>query len=194
MRETLNLTEEDGLQALRMHLQERARVARLRYPDLGQESSLRALLRDGEIVRFPVELRFGTEGLIPGEFAHAEPKEDRAAAGFTLFVHPQFEGRWADSGPARALPRAQHQLPGRGRCGRSRAVRGHGPGPRHRRLLQNAFVPWRMNWDPLRWIPLPHLFREPMDWAVAALTSAAARVRPARCPSFLREPRPFLRG
>ncbi|MEZ6005414.1 MAG: hypothetical protein R3F33_14665 [Planctomycetota bacterium] len=99
MRETLNLTEEDGLQALRMHLQERARVAHLRYPDLGQESSLRALLRDGEIVRFPVELRFGTEGLIPGEFAHAEPKEDRAAAGFTLFVHPQFEGRWADLAP-----------------------------------------------------------------------------------------------
>ncbi|MEZ6021328.1 MAG: hypothetical protein R3F17_14915 [Planctomycetota bacterium] len=152
MRETLNLTEEDGLQALRMHLQERARVAHLRYPDLGQESSLRALLRDGEIVRFPVELRFGTEGLIPGEFAHAEPKEDRAAAGFTLFVHPQFEAAgpiWPRSCSTTCPASTTWTWPVR----KKPSCSGPRPWASTSKTTTNAFVPWRMNWDPLRWIP-----------------------------------------
>ena len=110
MREQLNLTEEDGYAALRGHVAERAALARARHgpalPDVlrghgGErhgpvfdEDALRALLADPEVMRFPTTLAFDAAPLLPGEFAFPRPNGERPSAGYTLCVHPQFEGRW----------------------------------------------------------------------------------------------------
>lgn len=96
MREQLNLTENDGYEALQGHLAERAFKARENYPDLTEEGALRRLLADPEVVRFPTALIFDTEFLIPGEFAHAEPRGETASDGFVLVVHPHFKERPED--------------------------------------------------------------------------------------------------
>ncbi|MBL4770449.1 MAG: hypothetical protein JKY61_04780 [Planctomycetes bacterium] len=96
MREQLNLTEQDGYEALQGHLAERAYQARQNYPDLANEAAVRRLLADPEVVRFPTAMIFDTKFLIPGEFAHAEPRGDKASDGFVLVVHPHFKERWED--------------------------------------------------------------------------------------------------
>ncbi|MCA9003044.1 MAG: hypothetical protein KDB61_14055 [Planctomycetes bacterium] len=96
MREPLHLTEQDGYEALRGHLLERALQAKVRYPSPWDETALRQLLADPEVVRFPTALVFDDRNLIPGEFAHAEPRGERAADGFLLAVHPHFQDRWPD--------------------------------------------------------------------------------------------------
>lgn len=96
MREQLNLTEKDGYEALQGHLAERALKARRAHPDLTNEGAIRRLLADPEVVRFPTAMIFGTEFLIPGEFAHAEPRGEQAGDGFVLCVHPHFKDRWED--------------------------------------------------------------------------------------------------
>ena len=44
-------------------------------------------------MRFPVNMRFDAAPLLVGEFATAEPRGNRPADGFTLVIHPHFEGR-----------------------------------------------------------------------------------------------------
>ncbi|MDF1839575.1 MAG: hypothetical protein P1V35_17025 [Planctomycetota bacterium] len=96
MREQLNLTEQDGYEALQGHLAERAFKARKAHPDLTNEGAIRRLMADPEVVRFPTAILFDTEFLIPGEFAHAEPRGDQASDGFVLVIHPHFKDRWED--------------------------------------------------------------------------------------------------
>ena len=86
------LTEEAGYEALRGHCVEKALVARARYGPVIDGDAIRRVLADTDIVRFPVELRFGAEELLPGEFAWAKPKGASPAEGFELVVHPAFEG------------------------------------------------------------------------------------------------------
>ena len=83
-------TEEDGYEALRGHLVERALLARERHGPVIDLPALRRLLEDRELVRFPVQLRFADEPLMRGEFAHAAPLGQRAADGFELCVRPCF--------------------------------------------------------------------------------------------------------
>jgi hypothetical protein len=87
------LTEEDGYEALRAHVVERALAARSRYgPDLDAGAILR-LLQDPEVVRFPTELVFASSALLPGEFACPLPKGEHPKDGFTLAVHEHFANR-----------------------------------------------------------------------------------------------------
>lgn len=93
-REKLELTEEDGHAALQGHVVERAQIARARHGPDFDEASILALLSDPELVRFPTELVFDAASLVPGEFAFARPRGERPSDGYTLCVHPFFEGRW----------------------------------------------------------------------------------------------------
>ncbi|MSR63914.1 MAG: hypothetical protein EXS08_15925 [Planctomycetes bacterium] len=87
------LTEEDGYEALRGHVVDKALAARRKYgPELDAAAILR-LLADREVVRFPTELAFDASLLQDGEFAWAMPKGEHPSDGFTLIVHSRFEHR-----------------------------------------------------------------------------------------------------
>lgn len=86
-------TEDDGRQALREHVLERAYQARAKYgPTIDADAILR-ILDDRAIVRYPVGIRYDTAGLQPGEFAQAEQMTEHPKGGFCLFIHPHFEAR-----------------------------------------------------------------------------------------------------
>ncbi len=87
MEERIQPTEEDGYEALRGHLVERALLARERYGPELDLPALRRLLEDRELVRFPVQLRFADEPLMRGEFAHAAPLGQHAACDAELLEY-----------------------------------------------------------------------------------------------------------
>ena len=95
-REQLNLTEEDGYEALRGHVAERAVLAREKYGPVIDLDAIRQILSDGEVMRFPTVLRFDAEALIAGEFAWAAALGDKPSDGFAIVVHPHFEERVED--------------------------------------------------------------------------------------------------
>lgn len=91
-------SEQDGLIALRDHVAERARSARVQHgPSIDAESIMR-VLDDRKAVRYPVSVVFDDARLQPGEFAWPQPLGDHPSEGYRLFVHPTFEHRpetWA---------------------------------------------------------------------------------------------------
>ena len=93
MPEKGRLTEEDGYEALRGHVVDRARSARSRHAPALARGSVEELLADRDAVRFPTTLAFDAEPLLPGEFAWARPEGERPQDGFTLVVHPALADR-----------------------------------------------------------------------------------------------------
>jgi len=93
MYEPPKLTVDDGYEALRGHVVDKAIAARKKHGPLEDERAVRALLADKDVVRFPTTLAFDASRLQPGEFAFAASNGPRPADGFTLFVHPHFEQR-----------------------------------------------------------------------------------------------------
>ncbi len=87
-------TAEDGREALRGHLLDRALAARAAHgPELDADALAR-LLEDPEVVRFPTRLVVDDDGdLLPGEFAWARPRGERPSDGFDLLVHSHFRDR-----------------------------------------------------------------------------------------------------
>ena len=92
-REALNLTEDDGYEALRGHVLERALTARERYGPKIDEGALLRLLQDGEIVRFPTHIVYDESLLLDGEFAWAKALGERPADGYQIVVAPMFKDR-----------------------------------------------------------------------------------------------------
>jgi len=89
--EQIEPTEEDGYGALRGHLVGRALACRAKYGPEITWDVFQAILLDRDFVRFPTSVRFADEGLLPGEFAHAEPMGPQAADGFTLVIRPCYQ-------------------------------------------------------------------------------------------------------
>ncbi len=87
------VTAEDGLRALRDHVVDTARRARQRYGGRIDYATIRRMLGDEQVVRYPVDLRFDADPLEPGEFAYVEPLGTHPAQGFVLYVHPRFRDR-----------------------------------------------------------------------------------------------------
>jgi hypothetical protein len=56
-------------------------------PQLGWDELLE-LLDDRTVVRYPCEIRFEADPLLPGEFAHPVAKGTDPKEGFTIYVHP----------------------------------------------------------------------------------------------------------
>jgi hypothetical protein len=67
-----------------------AALIRQRYGPRLDWPQMLLLLDDRACVRFPCEIRFDAEPLLPGEFAHAVPKGLTDADGFTIYLHPVF--------------------------------------------------------------------------------------------------------
>ena len=93
MYEPPKLTEDDGYEALRGHVVDKALAARKKHGPALDAAAVLRLLADKEVVRFPTTLAFDASRLQPGEFAFAAANGLRPAEGFTLFVHPHFEHR-----------------------------------------------------------------------------------------------------
>jgi len=93
MRETLQLTEENGYEALQGHVVDKALAARTKYGPEIDWAAMLEILKDPEFVRFPVGVRFDDEALLNGEFAYAAALGKRPSDGFCLFVHPCFQSR-----------------------------------------------------------------------------------------------------
>jgi hypothetical protein len=89
----IEVTPEEGRAALHGHLIDKATVAREKYGPVFDEGTLRMMLEDPEVARFPTSLVFGDDDLMSGEFAWARPRGERPSDGFDLVVHPFFRDR-----------------------------------------------------------------------------------------------------
>jgi hypothetical protein len=85
------LSEDDGREALRDHVIQKAQAARLKYGLHIDAEVIMKMLDDREVVRYPTGVRFDAGPLQPGEFAYAQPLGARPADGYCLYVHPHFE-------------------------------------------------------------------------------------------------------
>ena len=95
-RPDLNLSAEDGLDALRAHVVERALEARAKYGPRLDAAGMHALVADPNVVRFKTRIVFDAAPLRAGEFGWARPVGDHPQAGFELVLHPDLEGRPED--------------------------------------------------------------------------------------------------
>ena len=95
----IQLTAEDARQSLTAHVEGKGVEAYLKHgPHIGWEQ-LQHMLSDPTCVRYPCEIRFDAEALLPGEFAHPEPKGPNPEEGFVMHVHPAFASRLEDAVP-----------------------------------------------------------------------------------------------
>lgn len=88
-------TEEDGYEALRAHIVNRAIACREKYGTDLTWDVVQRILVDGDFVRFPVQVAFSDEPLQRGEFAIPVPQGETAKDGFVLCIRPCFEGNEA---------------------------------------------------------------------------------------------------
>jgi hypothetical protein len=96
------LTADDAKQSLNAHVESKGIEIFVKYgPQLGW-AELRRLLTDQEFVRYPCEIVFAAEELLPGEFAHPVQRGEHPEDGFSLFVHPLFKSQ-LDKVPALVL-------------------------------------------------------------------------------------------
>jgi hypothetical protein len=85
-------TEEDGYEALRNHIVNRAIACREKYGTELTWELVQKILGDGDFVRFPVQIAFTEDHLQRGEFAIPVPLGESAKDGFVLTIRPFFEG------------------------------------------------------------------------------------------------------
>lgn len=84
------LTADDAKQSLTAHVETKGIEVFSKYgPQLGW-LDLQGLLTDRAYVRYPCDIVFDAEPLLPGEFAHPIQKGERPEDGFTMAVHPIF--------------------------------------------------------------------------------------------------------
>ncbi len=87
-----HLTVADARESLTAHVTARGIEVFMKYgPKIGW-AELQGLLADRAYVRYPCEIVFDAGPLMAGEFAHPEPKGETPEAGFTMYVHPAFQG------------------------------------------------------------------------------------------------------
>jgi hypothetical protein len=84
------LNSEEARQELEARIATQAGLIRQRYGPRLDWNQLLLLLEDRACVRFPCEIRFDAEPLLPGEFAHVVPRGLTEEDGFTIYLHPFF--------------------------------------------------------------------------------------------------------
>lgn len=76
-----------------MHASEKAKEIHSRYgPNIDYPAVLR-MLDDRRSIRYPVEIRFVSEGISSGMFAHTEPVSENPGDGYVISLHSHFEDR-----------------------------------------------------------------------------------------------------
>lgn len=93
IREKLDLTQDDGYEALKGHVVRKALAARQRYSLPLDRAGLETMLSDPEIVRYTTQLRFDSSRLKPGEFAFAETVQGDSGRVGVIWVHEHFRER-----------------------------------------------------------------------------------------------------
>jgi hypothetical protein len=79
---------EDVRESLSAEIMAKATAIRQKYgPEIGW-NQLQKLLEDRDCAPFPCEIRFDSEPLLPGEFAHPVPKGPSREQGFIIYIHP----------------------------------------------------------------------------------------------------------
>ncbi len=79
--------------AVSMHAVERAKEIRSRYgPDIDYPAVLR-MLEDRKSIRYPVEIRFVSDSIEHGMFAHTEQLSENPDDGYLISLHSHFQGR-----------------------------------------------------------------------------------------------------
>lgn len=79
--------------AVTLHAHEKAQEIRRRYGPNIDYATVLAILDDRKSTRFPVTLRFATEGIEPGMFAKTDPVSAVPDEGYIISVHSHFERR-----------------------------------------------------------------------------------------------------
>lgn len=87
------LTADDAKQSLTAHVEAKGVEIYLKYGPQLDWGALQRLLEDRVYVRYPVEIAFAAEPLLPGEFAQPVAKGESPEDGFTMFVHPLFQAQ-----------------------------------------------------------------------------------------------------
>jgi len=92
----LELTEDAGLEALRLHVVDKALEARAKHGPRLDAAAMRRLVADRSVVRFRADVVFDEGPLRPGEFGWAMPLGERPHDGFALVLHPTLQDRPED--------------------------------------------------------------------------------------------------
>ena len=79
--------------AVSLHASEKAKEIRARYGPHIDYPVLLAILEDRKSVRYPVQIRFVSEGIKPGMFARTDPISDDPEEGYVISLHSAFEER-----------------------------------------------------------------------------------------------------
>ncbi len=82
--------------AVSLHAREKAEEIRGRYDGVIDYRTVLEMLEDRRSVRYPVKLRFVSEGIDPGMFARTEPVSENAEDGYIIMLHDYFENRYDD--------------------------------------------------------------------------------------------------
>ncbi|MHC5023745.1 MAG: hypothetical protein ACYTGG_07520 [Planctomycetota bacterium] len=82
---------DEGRQALRRHIVDRALNARLRYGLYIDAEAILGMLGDPDVTRYPATIAFDAAALRPGEFACVLPRGARPSDGYRVVLHPRFE-------------------------------------------------------------------------------------------------------
>ena len=78
----------DNRLPLSAHVTAKGKEVRAKHgPDLGW-NELQQVLKDRTCVRYPTEIVFDAEPLLPGELAHPVARGEHPEDGFTMYVHP----------------------------------------------------------------------------------------------------------
>ncbi|OQX31037.1 MAG: hypothetical protein B0D96_08300 [Candidatus Sedimenticola endophacoides] len=85
-----------------VHASEKAAEIRARFGPEIDYATVVQLLGDRRYTRYPVEIRFVSEGIEPGMFALTEPASENPDDGYVMNIHPFFEDR-PDALPALIL-------------------------------------------------------------------------------------------
>ena len=86
---------DDARESLSADIAAKASAIRRKYgPEIGW-NELQRLLEDRDCAPFPCEVRFDSEPLLPGEFAHPVPKGANRDQGFIIYVHPFYASELA---------------------------------------------------------------------------------------------------
>ncbi len=79
--------------AVSKHAIEKAADIRARYGPVIDFPTVLRILEDRRCIRYPVEIRFVSEGIEPGLFAKTEANSDDPADGYVISLHLHFKDR-----------------------------------------------------------------------------------------------------
>jgi hypothetical protein len=89
----LEAAADEGRQALREHIVDKAMAARLKHGLYIDGEAILDIVEDRGIVRHPAAVRFDAGPLRPGEFACVLPVGDEPQDGYGIFVHPAYRNQ-----------------------------------------------------------------------------------------------------